>query len=87
MSKEEKTGQKSGLSRSEGHLHCGEVLHRSEGCLATAKSRAKMATPRVCCSIAVLRRSEALHRGEGTVHRGKNFRILFQKPHIRAAIV
>ena len=87
MSKEEKTGKKSGLSRSEGHLHCGEVLHRSEGYLATAKSRAKMATPRVRYSIAVLCRSEALHCGEGTVHTCKNFPILFQKPHIRAAIV
>ena len=59
-----KTGRKSGLCR-------------SEGCLAATRPRAKKATPWVRCSVAVLRRNEALRRGEGTVHRGKNFWILF----------
>ena len=90
MSKEEITGQKLGLRRSEGHLYRGEVLRRSKGCLAAARPRAKKATPRVRCSVAVLRRSEALHRfstEKGTVNKGKIFRILFQKPCIRTPIV
>ena len=37
----------------------------AKGCLAAARPRAKKATPRVRCSIAVLRRDE------DTVHRGK----------------
>ena len=76
MQEEEKTGH-GPLRRGEG----GEVLRRSKGCLAPARPRAKKATPRVHCSVAVLR------RWEGTVHRGKNIRILFQKPRIRTSIV
>ena len=75
-SKEGKPG-KSGLHRSEGHLCRGKVLHRSEGCLAATRPKAKLATLRVHCNVAVLRRSEVLRHGEGTVHRGKKFRILF----------
>ena len=40
-----KTRQKSGLHHSEGHLCRGEVLHRSEGCLATARSRGQKRPP------------------------------------------
>ena len=43
----------------------------AKGGLAVVRLRAKKATPRVRCSEALLR------RGKGTVHRGKNFRILF----------
>ena len=46
-------------------------LRRSVGCLSAAKPRAKMATPWVRCSVAVLRHSEVLRRGEGTVQKGK----------------
>ena len=38
-------------------------LCRSEGCLAAAKPRAKKVTPRVRCSVAVLRRGERLFTG------------------------
>ena len=72
MSKEEKKLGKSGLCRSKGHLHRGEVLRHSEGRLAVTKPKAKMATPRVFCSVAMLRLSEAvLRRSEDTIHRGK----------------
>ena len=47
----------------------------------TARPRAKKAAPRVCCSVALLR------RGVNTVHRGKIFGFLFRKSCIRAPIV
>ena len=74
MSKEEKLGKNRAFAAAKGTFAVVKSF-------AAAKSRAKMATPRVRCSVAVLR------RGEGTVHRGKNFRILFRKPRICTPIV
>ena len=65
----EKTRQNGSLCRSEGHPRRGEVLCRSEGYLATMRSRAKKATPWVRCSIALLHRSEVVRRSVAVVRR------------------
>ena len=52
----------------------------AKGYFAAAKQNGQNGHPQVRCS-------EALRRGEGTIHRGKKFRILFQKPRIRTSIV
>ena len=54
---------------------------RRRGCFTAARPRAKMATPRVRCSIALLRRSEV------TVHSEPKFLFIFRKSRIRALIV
>ena len=56
-------------------------LRHGEGCPIVAKQDGKKCHPWVHCSEATL------HRAEGTVHRGINFRILFRKPRIRTPIV
>ena len=56
-------------------------------CFTAERPKAKLGPPQLRCSVAVLRRIEALRHDEVTVHRGKNFWILFRKPHIRTPIV
>ena len=59
------------LRNSKGHLHRGKVLCRREGCLAAVKPRDKKTTPRVCCNVAMLCRSEVI------VYSGPKFLFLF----------
>ena len=53
----------------------------AKGGLAAERPRAKKATPQVCCSEALLRRSE------DTVHNGPKFLFCFRKSCIHAPIV
>ena len=82
-----KIGQKSGLRRSKGNLCRGEVLRHNKGCLAAARPKGQTRNPQVRCSEAVLFRSEVFHRGNGPIHKGKKFWILFRKPRIHTPIV
>ena len=72
-----KSGQNEPLCRREGHPRCGEDLRSSKGWPLRGETERPNGHQRVGYNVAVLRRSEALRRDEGTVHKGKIFWILF----------
>ena len=74
-------GKTGPFAATKGTLASTKCFAAVKGCLATAMPKGQKRPPYVRQGVALLR------QGEGTVHRGKKFRILFRKPRIRTSIV